>query len=244
MKFLEQYHTLMGILYESELAPTLTAINQAIQKRETCFDIGHGATHHYAVMQDAWRIISEENFEMEVNLDMLLVAASVHDFIQRGYIDDGHSQHLQVQDLRQLLEQIPFPPYLLNQRPPFIEDVISTISTHQLDGEPESIEQMVLWAADKINYVSLPRFIEAKGWIDSEQDPDRKRHRIEALKSKYKDQWVEGATDKIPNSEIFSRFPSAKTLFETRLRETLEYIRREGADVFGSWARAYDEAVS
>lgn len=156
------------------------------------FDVAHDLLHHKEVWENCRFIV--ENDDLKVDEIALKQAALWHDY-ERA---DEQKNH---RILRQLGEQNMVDPE-------FVELVIGIISPHSFGKTQETVEQKVLFDADKIEYVN----------------PDRFKRILEALEAgafdhetweQYKKVWVE-------------RTPQVRTQlhFESSTKRFDEYFAR------------------
>lgn len=108
---------------------------------EEPFDIAHDIHHHLNVWRNCQFIYSQERLQLD--MEMLRIAAWWHDF-ERGSKRHGI--------LRDEMAKLSFDA-------DYIESVIELINSHSFDDEhSKQTEAMVLYDADKIEYVSPDRF--------------------------------------------------------------------------------------
>lgn len=212
------------MITERSVAPILININSAFKNGSVGkLEFNHRFEHHYDVTKDIVRICKGDKVKIsDSQLDKLLVAGSVHDLMQRGVhkeesslvnflIDNGANAQLAT-------------------------EVINILSEHTQDAKPETLEQRILWAADKANYPSMQRFTAGANAVRNGTQS------LEELSERYLSLWVNGSII-IAESPIMEQFPTAMNLFEKRMKKVLDYIGGEGNDVFDTWLQAYKNAV-
>ena len=105
------------------------------------FDVGHDYDHHLAVVMNCLTIIENENLDLDVN--SLLIAAWWHDYKRNQ--DDENDRILTETMIQAGFEQSA------------IKKVLSIKNAHSFGNEQISLEQQVLFDADKLEYASVER---------------------------------------------------------------------------------------
>lgn len=180
---------------------------------ETPFDAAHDWNHHLAVGTNGLEIIDREEIQNEIDLPVFIAAAFFHD-LERG--STGH-------DLAVLkMKEAGF-------SDEFVDKMVDLINEHSFGDTQKTLAGTVLWAADKIEYVSSDRF----------------RHSLANLslakRIAYKKLWrdrIKSVVEKFPKIGL----PSANEIFLEKFRDLKEYIEKE-KPAYKSWYKGLDLGV-
>lgn len=140
----------------------------------------------------------------------------------------------------------------------FIQDCPDVLSSYQIgqglkekvqkvleetsgDYHIAGLESKILTAALIANHTSLPKFEKTHEEIQTYSNRNVKRHWISELSRLYKDQWISDVHS-LANSEIFNEFPKAREIFNKRMNETHDFIKKggQGHETFKTWSDAYN----
>jgi len=117
------------------------------------FDAAHDLDHHLAVTGNILEIYDREKLQGQVDLDRLVCAGLFHD------LERGSKEHdLAAQKMKDV-----------GASSEFVQSVISLINEHSFDDKQVSLEGRVLWAADKIEYLSVDRSKKATSKLPPDQ---------------------------------------------------------------------------
>lgn len=107
------------------------------------FDSGHDVRHHTKVWENVLKISFNENLTEKIDWNVLEIATWWHDY------ERGSTEHLALQKTLKKL----------NADENFIKSVLKTINSHSFHDDGQfTLESKVLFDADKIEYVSFPRW--------------------------------------------------------------------------------------
>lgn len=109
--------------------------------KEDPFDAGHDFDHHLAVVTNCLAIVAEENLDLDINA--LLVAAWWHDYKRNE--EDENDRIVTETMLKADFGQ------------DYIHKVLSIKNSHSFGNGQESLEERVLFDADKLEYTSADR---------------------------------------------------------------------------------------
>jgi len=177
------------------------AINLA---RETIlkdpYDEGHNVFHHTLVYQNCLQIINAEKLE-NIDEEALLVAAMWHDWQRPNNLEE-------VNKFREDLKNI-FVESDIDEE--FFERVWEIIAHHSFGEEQQSIEQKVLFDADKLEYLNIERFI---GIIFLAREGNFSMERVEKYKAAF--------ANRIPIVKNSLNFEYSKIIFQERIAMLLD----------------------
>jgi hypothetical protein len=111
------------------------------------FDPLHDGEHHRKVVKNILFLLEKEGLTNKVNINPLLIAASLHDAVdeKRGVPILG-----QLDNLQKYLQKIKAPVNISNQ-------AIGILGNHSYGKKQNNFEQKILYDADKIEYSSRKR---------------------------------------------------------------------------------------
>jgi hypothetical protein len=183
-------------LKESEIVQIEKIYNVAMKvHEETPFDAAHDWNHHLAVGTNGLEIIDREKIQDKIDLSVFIAAAFFHD-LERG--SKGH-------DLAVLkMKEAGF-------NDEFVAKMVDLINEHSFGDTQKTLSGKVLWASDKIEYVSVER-----------SKKSTKELPQEALDS-YVKMWSERIVlviEKFKNIGL----PSAYEIFKRNFGELSEYL--------------------
>lgn len=180
---------------------------------ETPYDAAHDWNHHLAVGTNGLEIIDKEKIQGEINLPVFIAAAFFHD------LERGSKEHdLAVKKMHEA-------GFDYN----FLDRMVDLINEHSFGDTQKTLAGTVLWAADKIEYVSSDRF----------------RHSLANLslvkRIVYKELWrsrIKDVVEKFPQIGL----PSANQMFIEKFKDLKEYIEKE-KPAYKSWYKGLDLGV-
>ncbi|MBP9759383.1 hypothetical protein KBD45_06830 [Candidatus Dojkabacteria bacterium] len=158
-------------------------------------DVAHGVEHHQNVADNVDYIVNAEGIKQEINYDALKVAAWWHDY-------DRHSADYSV--MTNSLEKH-------GANPGFIDEVIKIIDGHSNIFGSKTVEQELLFLADKIEYVDVNRYKQSILYMDPNQL---------GLSFAYWNLKIRPVIFKINRT----KYKSAKDLFYNKLDDLVGYI--------------------
>lgn len=190
----------MGSMQDSEGEILKKKILDTAQSRliTSAYDLYHDLAHHQAVFALCKKIIQDEG--LVIDLETLEIACYWHD-VFKGKGDQEEKL------LRQELEKLG-----LNQEK--INKVVKIIAEHSFGNNQTLEESKILYDADKIELVSIPRWKAAfdaydKGEVDI------------ATRDKYVKEW----NRRMPLLENHLHYSSTNLLFTKRLKEFKDWLR-------------------
>jgi len=160
-------------------------------------DSAHDLGHHWAVFNNVVKISCKESIFTRVDIDALSVAIFWHD-VERN--QEGHK----------LLEEA-FKKY--GTEKDFTEKVIDIIDHHSFGTKQNTIEDKILWDADKLEYASLSR-------LEKGLEAYRKGNLSQEQFLKYKKEWLE----RIPSVRESFHFESSKKEFYRRMLRVIDKV--------------------
>lgn len=164
--------------------------------RQDPFDEGHDYDHHLAVVTNCLAIVEGEG--LEVDIDALLIAAWWHDY-KRNNTEENDRILTQAMEKAGYLDV-------------FIVKVKNIKNSHSFGNGQESLEQKVLFDADKLEYASKERIAKvSKAVKEGRMKPE--------VQEKYKRAFIE----RIPVVLQSLHFESSKVKMKSNLKEFLEY---------------------
>lgn len=166
--------------------------------QEKPFDAAHDWDHHLAVCINGLEIIYREGIQGQVDLVVFTSAALFHD-LERGSV--GHD--LAVQKMKEV-----------GFDDQFVTNVVNLINEHSFADKQVSLAGKVLWAADKIEYVSKDRFKHSLANLSL------------AKRIVYKNLWrsrIESVVEKFSKIGL----PTANQMFLEKFKDLREYIEAE-----------------
>lgn len=131
------------------------------------FDAAHDLAHHKRVWQNAQKIanhLSHQTPSIKINLNALKLACFWHDVV----IDDSqnfsnhHRSHSSAEYLAKAIAK-----HHLN--PDLIHTTLLAVKYHEYDDRPQNIEGQILWDADKLDVISLDRWLIAQKAFEAGQ---------------------------------------------------------------------------
>lgn len=159
-------------------------------------DMAHDwQNHHVPVLENMMNIIEKENLNNEVNVPACLCAAAWHDY--KRHSGDFKVMDDSINDRGMSLE--------------FGQKVKDIINEHSFKDKRETIEGLLLWSADKIEYVSKDRYLAAKKGL-----PKLIATMYHMMMKKRIPKVIEEMQD--------CPFESAKEIFKTKYNEFKEFI--------------------
>jgi len=164
------------------------------------FDAGHDFLHHEEVFENVVAIVKGEN--LIVDMAALSVASWLHDY-------ERNDEEARDKYLRQIVSESDVPA-------DFAQKVIRIMSSHSYGEVQESEEQKVLFDADKLEYLSVPRFIRV-------MDAITRGEMTEEIWSKYKKAWK----DRIPRVRGLLHYDTSRKLFDERIGPLLSFIKSD-----------------
>lgn len=180
---------------------------------ETPFDAAHDWNHHLAVGTNGLEIIDREKIQDKIDLPVFIAAAFFHD-LERG--STGHD--LAVSKMKEA-----------GFDDEFVAKMVDLINEHSFGDTQKTLGGTVLWAADKIEYVSSDRF----------------RHSLANLslvkRIAYKKLWrdrIKSVVEKFPKIGL----PSANQMFIEKFKGLKAYIEKEKPE-YKSWYQGLDLGV-
>lgn len=185
----------------------LEKIYEVAQKvhEEKPYDAAHDWEHHFAVCKNGLEIIYKENLQDKIDMPVFFAASLFHD-LERG--SKGHE--LAVLKMKEV-----------GFDDKFVNKMVDLINEHSFADKQESLAGTVLWAADKIEYVSKDRFIHSLANLSL------------AKRIFYKNLWrsrIEDVSKKFENIGL----PSANQIFKTKFKELKDYVDNEEPS-YRSW---------
>lgn len=193
----------------------LEKIYEIAQKvhKERPFDAAHDWEHHLAVCINGLEIIYREKIQDKIDIPVFVAAALFHD-LERG--SRGHD--LAVSKMKEAdFDQ------------EFVIKVVDLINEHSFGDKQKSLAGTVLWAADKIEYVSKDRFKHSLDNLSS----DKLKYYRELWRSR-----IEEVIKKFPTIGLLS----ANELFLTKFRDLRVYIELQKPE-YKSWFNNLDLSV-
>lgn len=162
---------------------------------ETPFDAAHDWNHHLAVGTNGLEIIDREKIQDRIDLPVFIAAAFFHD-LERG--STGH-------DLAVLkMKEAGFDDG-------FVAKMVDLINEHSFGDTQKTLAGKVLWAADKIEYLSIDRSKKATNELSKEKLDEYVTiwgERIVPVINKFRDLGL----------------PCAFDIFKTKFMELSEYL--------------------
>lgn len=160
-------------------------------------DIAHDWIHHHVpVIKNVIQIAKRESDLRDVDMPVVLVASAWHDYKRHSgdFSDMEHSL------------------YSHGANRNFVEKVKNTISEHSHSSERKTPNGVMLWAADKIEYVSKDRYVASLSNMSS-------------LKVfAYQTMWKVRLPKVIEELKACC-FQSAKDIFDSKLKDLIGHIR-------------------
>jgi HD superfamily phosphohydrolase YqeK len=174
---------------------------EAAQKAhtETPYDPGHDLLHHELVWTNCQMIVKGEQLEDQIDQDLLHTAAMWHDW----------ERDQEPVKTRAILQDLEVPAH-------FIEKIISLIGEHSFEDSQITLEGQILYDADKLEYLSLPRY---NAVIEATRS-GRMSWGILAKYQKLLGERINTVKDQL-------HFESAKKEFERRLKEIAEAAKTD-----------------
>lgn len=173
--------------------------------QESPYDAAHDWEHHRAVRDNGLEIIKGENIGNKIDMPVFVASSLFHD-LERG--SKGH-------DLAVLkMKEAGFDDE-------FVTKMVILINEHSFGDTQVSLAGTVLWAADKIEYVSKDRFAHSLGKLSL------------AKRIFYKKLWrsrIKDVVKKFPKIGL----PSANQIFLEKFKELKKYIETE-KPAYKSW---------
>jgi len=163
--------------------------------QEKPFDAAHDWDHHLAVSKNGLEIIYLEGLQDRIDIPVFFAAASFHD-LERG--SKGHDLAVQKMKEAGFDDQ-------------FVTRVVDLINEHSFADTQVTLAGKVLWAADKIEYLSVDRSKKSTAELPKDQ--------LDA----YVRMWSERimpVIDKFKNIGL----PKAYDLFKDKFTQLSEYI--------------------
>ena len=174
------------------------------------YDASHDWQHHQAVYDNGVEIIRKEGLQTQVDLPVFTASALFHD-LERG--SKGHN--LAVERMREA-----------GFSDGFVKAVVDLINQHSFGDKQDSLAGTILWAADKIEYVSKDRFVYSVG----------KLPKVKIMF--YKKLWrsrIEAVIKKFPTIGL----PSANELFLSKFKDLKVYIESQKPE-YKPWFKNLD----
>lgn len=162
---------------------------------ETPFDAAHDWNHHLAVGTNGLEIIDREKIQDKIDLPVFIAAAFFHD-LERG--STGHD--LAVSKMKEA-----------GFSDEFVAKMVDLINEHSFGDTQKTLAGTVLWAADKIEYVSVDRSKKGLAELNEEKIGAYVKmwsERIVLVINKFKDLGL----------------PSAYDMFKSKFKELSEYL--------------------
>ncbi len=162
---------------------------------ERPFDAAHDWEHHLAVGINGLDIIDKEGIQNQIDIPVFVGGAFFHD-LERG----SESHDLAVKKMKEA-----------GFDDEFVGKMVKLINEHSFADKQESLAGTVLWAADKIEYVSVDRSKKGLAELDEEK--------IDA----YVKMWSERIVPVI-NKFKHLGLPSAYDMFRFKFKKLSEYL--------------------
>lgn len=164
------------------------------------FDAAHDSRHHERVLTNCQEIVEKEN--LKVNLDALTIAALIHDY-KRG------SDEERDEFVRATVRAVGLPE-------DFAAEVINIMSTHSYGESQATMEQMVLFDSDKLEYLRPERFESCLAAVDAGQMAEERWN------------WYKNAfSERIPNVRSMLHFEASRRMFDVLTQEFKECVAAE-----------------
>ncbi len=164
------------------------------------FDAGHDFLHHQEVYNNCVYIVHNE--KMDVDMNALSLAAWWHDY-ERNNEEEN----------RRILREFG---RNRNVDSELIDKVIGIISSHSYGEKQQTVEQKVLFDADKIEYANVRRFRRVMAAVDSNQMSF-------LVWGKYKKAWQ----DRIPQVRAQLHFEASKDRFDEYFVGLADFIKSD-----------------
>lgn len=198
--------------YEIQQIEKIYNVAQKVHE-ESPFDAAHDWNHHLAVNTNGLEIIDKEKIQGEINLPVFIAAAFFHD-LERG--STGHDLAISK------MEEAGF-------GDDFVAKMVDLINEHSFGDTQTTLAGKVLWAADKIEYVSKDRFKHSLANLSL------------AKRIVYKKLWrdrIKSVVEKFPKIGL----PSSNQMFLEKFKDLKEYIEQE-KPAYKSWYKGLDLGV-
>jgi hypothetical protein len=168
--------------------------------QENPFDSVHNESHHESVWINCQKIVKAEC--LDVDMSVLEVAAWWHD-VQRDAKDETELLRSKFRDLRVPKQ--------------FQGMVIAAIASHSFGKQQETVESVILYDADKLEYLSVSRVRLLLGdFSNGKMSQDRFDYYIKAWKKR-----IKGVRKQL-------HYKYSRELFEQRLPDFLRFCENHG----------------
>jgi HD superfamily phosphohydrolase YqeK len=186
-------------------------MGQELLKKDP-FDSGHDFDHHERVVDNIITIVTGEG--LKVDLGALKIAGWWHDY-KRNTPTECDTILKDSMELEGFHEK-------------YIELVLAIKNNHSYGTQQETIEAKVLFDADKLEYVSVPRFTRVKEAVEKGEMSPEVQEKYALTFSERIPNIYQSLHFKVSKEEFRKRFPGILEFvtFEPRWRSVLEALKK------------------